>query len=157
MPKRKFELPGIQDLSKEQERVRALPKDGQHLIVGGPGTGKSVLALIRSRYHHAENDHYVFLVYNHLLNDASRQLFGTKLVSRTWMAWFFAIFEEFTGRPTPRCSPDNDGFRAIDWNTVDDIIGALPAVRNKKKTVSRDRRGSGHATRILRCSGQSRF
>ncbi len=133
MPKRKFELPGIHDLSKEQERVRALPKDGQHLIVGGPGTGKSVLALIRSRYYHADNDDYVFLVYNHLLNDASRQLFGTKLASRTWMAWFFAIFEEFTGQRTPRCSPDNDGFRAVDWNTVEDIIGALPAARNKKR------------------------
>ena len=34
---RKFELPGIQDLTKEQELIRALPKAGQHLIVGGPG------------------------------------------------------------------------------------------------------------------------
>ena len=40
MPKRKFELPGIQDLSKEQEAARVLPKKGQHLIVGGPGTGE---------------------------------------------------------------------------------------------------------------------
>ena len=32
--RRKFELPGIQDLSKEQETARALPREGQHLIVG---------------------------------------------------------------------------------------------------------------------------
>ena len=49
MARRKFELPGIQDLGKEQEAARALPREGQHLIVGGPGTGKSVLALIRAR------------------------------------------------------------------------------------------------------------
>jgi DNA helicase-2/ATP-dependent DNA helicase PcrA len=49
MAKREFNLPGIQDLSKEQEDARALPKQGQHLIIGGPGTGKSVLALLRSR------------------------------------------------------------------------------------------------------------
>ena len=54
MAKRKFELPGIQDLSKEQEAARALPSEGQHLIVGGPGTGKSVLALIRGRRHARE-------------------------------------------------------------------------------------------------------
>ena len=76
MAKRKFELPGIQDLSKEQEATRALPKEGQHLIVGGPGTGKSVLALIRARRHHREKDDYLFLVFIHLLNRASGQLFG---------------------------------------------------------------------------------
>ena len=38
MAKRRFQLPGIQDLSKEQERVRALPFEGQHLVIGGPGT-----------------------------------------------------------------------------------------------------------------------
>ena len=76
MARRKFELPGIQDLSKEQEAARALPKEGQHLIVGGPGAGKSVLALIRARRHLREDDDYIFLVFNHLLNKASSQLFG---------------------------------------------------------------------------------
>ena len=56
MTKRKFELPGIQDLNKEQEAVRALPTEGQHLIVGGPGTGKSVLALIRARRHYQDRE-----------------------------------------------------------------------------------------------------
>ena len=32
MVMRKFTLPGIQDLTKEQEDARALPKKGQHLI-----------------------------------------------------------------------------------------------------------------------------
>ena len=76
MARRKFELPGIQDLSKEQEAARALPKEGQHLIIGGPGTGKSVLALIRAGRHQRERDDYLFLVFNHLLDRASGQLFG---------------------------------------------------------------------------------
>ena len=71
MAKREFNLPGIQDLSKEQEDARALPKQGQHLIIGGPGTGKSVLALLRSRRHQQDKDDYIFLVYNKLLNQAS--------------------------------------------------------------------------------------
>ena len=40
MAKRKFELPGIQDLSKEQESVRALPSEGQHLIIGAAILGE---------------------------------------------------------------------------------------------------------------------
>ena len=127
MPKRKFELPGIQDLSKEQEAARALPKDGQHLIVGGPGTGKSVLALIRARRHQRDREDYLFLVFNHLLNRASGQLFGSDLISRTWIEWFLETFQSITGQPTPRL-PGNNGFRDIDWATVKDIVYELPEI-----------------------------
>ena len=102
MAKRRFELPGIQDLSKEQENVRALPSEGQHLIIGGPGTGKTVLTLLRARRHQGDREGYVFLVFNHLLNRASGQLFGGGLEGRTWIAWFLETFEEITGRPVPR-------------------------------------------------------
>ena len=124
MPKRKFELPGIQDLSKEQEAARALAKEGQHLIVGGPGTGKSVLALIRARRHQRDQDDYLFLVFNHLLNRASGQLFGSDLVARTWVEWFFETFQSITGQATPRHS-QNNGFRDIDWDAVKDIVSGL--------------------------------
>ena len=124
MPKRKFELPGIQDLSKEQEAARALPKDGQYFIVGGPGTGKSVLALIRARRHQRDRDDYLFLVFNHLLNRASGQLFGSDLVARTWIEWFLETFQSITSRATPRL-PENNGFRDIDWDAVKDIVDRL--------------------------------
>ena len=115
MAARKFELPGIQDLSKEQEAARALPKEGQHLIVGGPGTGKSVLALLRSKRHHRNGDDYVFLVYNHLLHRASDQLFGGELNSDTWMAWFRRVFGDSTGRKVPLLPPQPNGFQKEDW------------------------------------------
>ena len=127
MPKRKFELPGIQDLSKEQEAARALSKEGQYLIVGGPGTGKSVLALVRARRHQRDRDDYLFLVFNHLLNRASGQLFGSDLVSRTWIEWFLETFQSITGRATPRL-PENNGFKDIDWAAVKDIVYELPAI-----------------------------
>ena len=126
MARRKFELPGIQALSKEQEAARALPGEGQHLIVGGPGTGKSVLALIRTRRHQRESDDYLFLVFNHLLNRASGQLFGDGLVGRTWIGWFLETFEELTGQPTPRLESSGAGFREIDWAGVEAIVQALP-------------------------------
>ena len=133
MAKRKFELPGIQDLSKEQEAARALPREGQHLIVGGPGTGKSVLALIRSRRHQRERDDYLFLVFNHLLDRASGQLFGGSLVSRTWIGWFLEQFEEMANQPAPRLDSGEGAFREIDWTGVDEIIQALPVTEDRQR------------------------
>ena len=133
MAKRKFELPGIQDLGKEQEAVRALPSEGQHLIVGGPGTGKSVLALIRARRHHRNRDDYLLLVFNHLLDRASGQLFGGGLESRTWFGWFLEMFEEITGQPAPRIVANDRGFRDIDWAGVEAIVRKLSAGRPKRR------------------------
>ncbi len=127
MAKRKFNLPGIQDLSKEQEDARALPKNGQHLIVGGPGTGKSVLALLRSRRHHNDGDGYSFLVFNHLLNQASQTLFGSGLSSRQWQSWFFCHFKKLTGEEVPRLPPKMGGkWREIDWDRAAELIGRQP-------------------------------
>ena len=126
MARRRFKLPGIQDLSKEQEAVRALPGEGQHLIVGGPGTGKSVVALIRARRHQQEGDDYLFLVFNHLLNRASGQLFGEDIESATWDAWFRNRFQELTRDPVPTLDVNDGGYRPIDWTSVDSIITAMP-------------------------------
>ena len=126
MARRKFELPGIQDLSKEQEAARALPKEGQHLIIGGPGTGKSVLALIRAGRHRRERDDYLFLVFNHLLDRASGQLFGDGLVSKTWDRWFRGMFRETAGQPVPLKEPNHNGFPEIDWAGTEAIVQALP-------------------------------
>ena len=126
--KRKFELPGIHELSKEQERARSLPREGQHLVVGGPGTGKSVLALIRARRHDRDGDDYLLLVFNHLLNRATRQLFDGELASRTWIAWFLETFEAITGQRAPRRPPAN-GYSGIDWQGVDAIVEALSDAR----------------------------
>ena len=132
MARRKFELPGVQDLSKEQEAARALPKEGQHLIVGGPGTGKSVLALIRSRRHQRERDDYLFLVFNHLLDRASDQLFGSDLTSRTWIGWFLGTFESITGQSAPRRNSSENDFREIDWTGVDEFVRAMPDAGSRR-------------------------
>jgi superfamily I DNA and RNA helicase len=133
MGKCKFKLPGIQDLSKTQEDARALPKDGQHLIIGGPGTGKSVLALLRSRRHSKNSDSYVFLVFNHLLNQSSKGLMGGGLVSEQWQSWFGKIYRQVFDEPIPlQTANTGSDWKPIDWNCV------LAAIANLNSAVGLD-------------------
>ena len=126
MSNRRFELPGIHDLTKEQERVRLLPFEGQHLIVGGPGTGKSILALLRARRLKSDQKRYVFLVFNHLLKRANEQLFDGTLESKQWQSWFIKTFQELAGSKLPRKAPSHvGGFAPFDWDRILDIVDNL--------------------------------
>lgn len=132
MAKRRFKLPGIQDLSKEQEGARALPKDGQHLIIGGPGTGKSILALLRTRRYRQDKEEYVFLVYNHLLNQANRQLFGAGLVSQQWQSWFMKLYSSLMEQQVPLLEArKGSNWSEIDWD------GVLTAISDLKQLPER--------------------
>lgn len=120
MTARTFKLPRIQDLSKEQEQARALPLTDQHLIIGGPGTGKSVLTLLRARRLAAEKVEYQFLVFNRLLNRSNIQLFGAPLASKTWQNWFNETFQSITGDRPPRLvAQDVNGFEDYDWKRIE--------------------------------------
>jgi len=90
MAKRKFKLPGVEDLNKSQDRVLRLPEDGQFLVVGGPGTGKSVVALLRAMKFEKNKD-YIFLTFNHVLVSATSQLVDIRLQSWTLKSWFYKL------------------------------------------------------------------
>ena len=116
---RRFTLPNVQDLSKDQDAALALPIDGQHLVVGGPGTGKSVVALLRVRRLVTELADYRFLAYNKLLDQSSRHLFGNDLKAFTLDTWFRRLWKSLFKENAPLHPPDQPGgYQAIDWATV---------------------------------------
>ncbi|WP_456375776.1 AAA family ATPase [Thiolapillus sp.] len=115
---RQYQLPGIEELSREQETINYLPAEGHHLIVGGPGTGKTVVALLRARLFEQQGRDYQFLVYNKLLERASRQL-HPQLNSNRWIRWFNDIYKRLFGRYPPRLSK---AWADIDWNQVQDRL-----------------------------------
>lgn len=126
---RRFVLPNVQDLSKDQDAALALPLDGQHLIVGGPGTGKSVVALLRVRRLAAESESYCFLAYNKLLDQSSRHLFGNDLAAFTLDTWFRRLWKSLFKVNVPLLQTRHPGgYQAIDWSSVTDRLqsGALP-------------------------------
>jgi DNA helicase II / ATP-dependent DNA helicase PcrA len=134
MANRRFSLPGIEQLNKDQERVLALPKEGCYLVVGGPGTGKSVIALLRARRHHRVNgtrssgpQEYVFLVYNRLLLEASRELMDRAVNAYAWIAWFKSVFKSALKHPCPTV---NGQSFSLDWKAIGEAIAGaaeLPA------------------------------
>ena len=123
---RRWELPGIQDLTKEQDAVLALPGRGRHLVIGGPGTGKTVVCLLRARRHAREGDDYMFLVWNHLLHRASASLFDGEFRACTWMSWFGKHYRELFQNNLPKLPPpEGRTWKPIDWQAVKRRIGSL--------------------------------
>lgn len=101
MADRKFKLPDYEELTKDQDKVLRLPKDGQFLVVGGPGTGKSVVALLRTMRYNQDNDH-LFLTYNHVLKEFTRQYVEPSIKNDTAYSWFYKTYCELTKELVPK-------------------------------------------------------
>ena len=120
---RVFKLPNIEDLTLAQEKILALPLDGRHLIVGGPGTGKSVVALLRARKLARESKNYYCLAFNHPLLNANKQLFGEemKLSHAQWQTWFNQVYQQLLGHAVPKLPPNPqrpNAYPQTDWEKV---------------------------------------
>jgi hypothetical protein len=110
MANRTFKLPGEEDLNKDQDRVLALPENGQYLVVGGPGTGKSVVALLRA-LKYQQNGNHLFLVYNKVLESASGQLITSKLKYLRLTQFLYKMYWSKFKEETPeleKFKPDYD-------------------------------------------------
>ena len=131
---RRFSLPGIHDLNKDQDEALALPVEGQHLIVGGPGTGKSVVALLRARRLNEAKRTYGTLVYNQLLHHSNRHLFGNDkpFSAMTWDSWFRRHFKRRLSTDVPTLEPDDPGgYCPIDWEAVEKQVQSLEVIENQ--------------------------
>lgn len=120
---RAFKLPNIEDLTLDQEKILALPTDGRQLILGGPGTGKSVVALLRARKLAREEKDYYCLAFNHPLLNANQQLFGSDMAlsHAQWQKWFNKVYQDKLGHAVPKLPPDpkkSNQFPKANWEQV---------------------------------------
>jgi len=118
MAKRRFKLPGVQDLTKKQDEVLAQALDGQHLVVGGPGTGKSVMALLRAKRANQSDRGHCFLLYNHTLRRFTDQLFDGDMKSAQWQSWFWRTHKKTTGENPAVVETSGGGFAPFDWRGI---------------------------------------
>jgi len=118
------ELPKYQDLSGEQQEVYELPLDGNYLVSGPPGTGKTVMALYRAQQYRKAGREVVLLSFNRLLNDfmgeGARSL-GIRPVVVTYIMWLKTIFN---GSVPLVSNPKNNW--DYDWNEIFQRATELP-------------------------------
>lgn len=108
--KRKLRLPNEDELSKEQKDILRLGASGRYLIIGGPGTGKSVVAALRAiKYSH------LFLAYNKTLiaymQQTLKQYDKEDIECKTLDSFFFAEYKRIFGQNAPTIKeyiPDYD-------------------------------------------------
>lgn len=116
---RRFALPGVQDLTPEQDLANDLPVNGRHLLIGGPGTGKSVIALLRAvRLVRSKNKH-AFLAYNRLLIHYCNALSPVQINASTWITCFKHNWRQQMGQNCPVLDQPWE----IDWQGVMGTLG----------------------------------
>src|SRR5262245_30936537 len=107
-------LPSYQDLSKEQDRINDLPADGRHLVIGPPGTGKTVMALYRAAMLKKVKRRSMLLMYSRLLmqytESAAEELLLDGQVS-TFHRWFYDFYWANYGQRPPELERYEYDFR----------------------------------------------
>jgi len=117
-------LPRWESLSNdEQVPIANLPLDKDYIITGGPGTGKTILALYRaSRLEEVHSTSGVtktikFLVYNKTLYEYLKQAITEIGLSdadvQNWHKWFYKYYFEKYHRYMPETSPYNPDWQIL--------------------------------------------
>jgi len=118
---RRFQLP--QELTKEQDLANDLPMQGRHLLIGGPGTGKSVVALLRAARLVRSKKNHSFLAYNRLLIHYCSALSPVRINAKTWNSWFMSTWRQQMKQSLPLAPPqDGSSWQEIDWLAVSHIL-----------------------------------
>ena len=136
---RAFELPNINDYSDEQLEIEYLPLIGNYLIVGGPGTGKSVLALSRSRLLAKKHERdsklvYKFLVHNKMLSHSSEQLYP-ECNNDTWLSWFWKLFIQEFGINPKHYSNSNNSY-TLHWDNISKLLDCRRRIKNLEDSLN---------------------
>lgn len=115
-------LPKWEELTRdEQVPIVNLPLDGNYVVVGGPGTGKTILALYRAarwkREKKTEPISILFLVYNNplmqYLSDAIDTMELDGAYVHTYHQWVWRFYRNATGASAPTTAP----YR-YDWDEI---------------------------------------
>lgn len=117
-----FKLPAYQELSKEQDGVFRLPLSGTHLVVGPPGTGKTVIAVYRAELYKKGGQATRFLMFNNTLNQYlsyAVELRNLGDVTSTFHKWFWEWYKH-TYKTDP---PQIDDF-IFDWQKIHENIAS---------------------------------
>lgn len=109
-------LPAYQDLSKEQDRINNLALEGSYIVVGPPGTGKTVMALYRAKMLQKKRASATLLMYSRLLSQytwSAIEALGIEGGVQTFHSWFWRLYRQLYRREPPQI----EDFR-FDWTEI---------------------------------------
>lgn len=113
-----MKLPAFEDLSKEQDLIFSLDLDGNYIISGPPGTGKSVMALYRAQALTFDDRDPWVLMYSNVLKQYTEQAANELGVAgnvTTFHRWFWDFWRKYYGA-NPPSSADNSYHH--DWAQI---------------------------------------
>lgn len=113
-----MKLPAFEDLSKEQDLIFNLDLDGNYLVSGPPGTGKSVMALYRAQALTFDDREPLVLMYSKVLKQYTEQAANELDVASyitTFHSWFSSFWRKYFRVSPP--SLGGDPF-AHDWGQI---------------------------------------
>ncbi len=125
-----FRVPTIQELSDEQRAVFDLPADGRYLIDGPPGTGKTVLALLRAQRLVLEGRRPTVLLFHNALSamvvpEAGRLDVEDRV--HTYYPWVREMWKKATGQwSVPKVDDWN-----YDWDAIAERAEDILAVSDQ--------------------------
>jgi DNA helicase IV len=111
-------LPAFEDLSKEQDLIYNLELDGNYLVSGPPGTGKSVMALYRAQVLTFDDREPDVLMYSNVLRQYTASAaaeVGIEGRVSTFHSWFNAFWQKHYGKKPPTHAGDSYSY---DWEEV---------------------------------------
>lgn len=111
-------LPTFQELSKEQDAVYSMSLDGNHVVAGPPGTGKTVMALYRAQALNIDDRRAHVLMHSNTLKQYTRLAAAEVEVEGsvdTFHRWFARFWEGHFGCSPPKIAGDQWAF---DWDEI---------------------------------------
>jgi superfamily I DNA/RNA helicase len=124
-------LPAFEDLSKEQDVIYNLELDGNYIVSGPPGTGKSVMALYRAQALTIDDRQPAVLMYNNVLQQYTAQAARSINVSgyiTTFHKWLSSFWRTHYGSTPPTLESSSYDH---DWGEIAQIFLSRPPSDSK--------------------------